>query len=183
MMSFSKWFVAVAASALLAGSSAASNDILAGKVKSINAEKKTFVVTDAAGKDHSLKFDENVTINRDGKDTKSDLKAGDPVNVCHDDGAFTWTALYILVQEGAGKKCVLLRVTFKSYDAGKKQLTFTDKADDKDLTLAMGDAKVCLNGQDSKVENYKIGDAAIAIVDRTLGVDKGTLNSIMAWRK
>jgi len=183
MLSFSKWFIAVAAFVLLASPSAASDVILAGKVKSINAEKKTFVVTDAAGKDHSLKFAENVTINRAGKDSTSDLKAGDPVNVCHDDGTFTWTAHYILVQEGASKNCVLVRVTFKSYDAGKKQLTFTDTADKKDWTLGMGDATVRLNGQNSKVEDFKIGDAAVVIVDRTLGVEKGTLNSISAWRK
>jgi len=182
-MSLSKWFIAVAATVLLAGPSAAADVILAGKVKSINAEKKTFVVTDAGGKDHSLKFDEHVTVNRDGKDSKSDVKVGDPVDVCHDNGTFTWTAHYILVQEGASKNCVLMRVTFKSYDAGKKQLTFTNTADNKDMTFGMGDAKVRLNGQDSKMENYKIGDAAVAIVNMTAGADKGTLNSILAWRK
>jgi hypothetical protein len=183
MMSFSKWFSAVAAIVLLAGPSAAADAILAGKVKAINADKKTFVVTDAAGKDHSLKFDENVTINRGGKDSKNDVKAGDPVNVCHDNGVLTWTAHYILVQDGDTKNCVLVRCTVKSYDAGKKQITFTDTADKKDWTFGMGGAKVRLNGQDNKVENLKIGDDAVAIIDRTEGVEKGTLNSMLAWRK
>jgi hypothetical protein len=183
MMSFSKCIFAVAAIVLLAGPSAAADVILAGKVKSINAEKKTFVVTDAGGKDHSLRFDDNVTINRDGKDSKSDLKAGDPVNVCHDNGTFTWMARYILVQDGASKNCSLVRATFKSYDAANKQLTFTDTADNKDWTFAMTDTKMHLNGQNSKAENLKIGDAAVAIVDRTLGAAKGTLTSMSAWRK
>ena len=183
MLSFCKWFSAVAAIVLFVGPSSAADAILAGKVKSVNAEKKSFVVTDAAGKDHSLKLDDHVTINRSNKESSAELKAGDAVNVCHDNGTLSWTAHYILVQDGETKNCVLVRCTIKSYDAAKKQIIFTDTADNHDWTFALGTAAVRLNGKDTNPTNLKIGDNAVAIIDRTMGADRGTLSSILAWRK
>ena len=77
----------------------------------------------------------------------------------------TWTAHYILVQEGDTKNCELVHGTVKSYDVDKKQVTFTDHRD-KDWTFPMGDAKVRLNREDSKIEDIKIGDRALAIVEK-----------------
>src|SRR2546421_12295516 len=76
MKSFSKWFSALAVVALLSGTAAAADSVSGGKVKSINAAKKTFVLTDGAGKDHTLKFGDNLVINRDGRESQSDLKDG-----------------------------------------------------------------------------------------------------------
>ena len=70
----------------LAGTAVAADAIAAGKVKAINADKKEFVLTDSAGKDWTIKLGDNVIINRGGKESQSDLKAGDPVNVCYDKG-------------------------------------------------------------------------------------------------
>src|SRR4051812_34583819 len=109
MKSLVKWVCAVVAVVLLAGPLAAADVVSAGKVKSINADKKEFVLTDAAGKDAAYKFGDTVVINNGGKETKSDLKVGDMVNVCYDKGLLTWTAHYILVQEGDSKNWELVR--------------------------------------------------------------------------
>jgi Cu/Ag efflux protein CusF len=180
MMSFSKWFGALTVIALLAGTAAAADTVSGGKVKSINAGKKTFVLTDGAGKDHTFKFGDHLVINRDGKESKSDLKDGDAVSVGYDKGLLTWTAHYILVQEGSTKNCVLVGGAVKSYDADKKALVFTDQSG-KNWTFAMGDAKVRLNMQAGKVEEIKIGDRALIIVDRS--GDQPTLKSVMVDRR
>ena len=165
MMNFSKWFSALAAFVLLAGSAVAGDAIAAGKVKGIHADKKEFVLTDdSAGKDWTFKLSDTVIINRGGKESQSDLQAGDPVNVCYDKGLVTWTAHYILVQEGDAKNRELMHGTVKNYDADKEEVTFTDQA--KDWTFPMGYAKVRLNGKDSKIRDIKIGDKALAIVEK-----------------
>jgi hypothetical protein len=179
MMRLSKWISALAATVLLAGTATSADAISAGKVKAINSDKTEFVLTDAAGKDSTFKLSDNVVINRGGQGSKSDLKANDKVNVCYDKGFRTRTAHYILVREGDSKNCELRHGTVKSYDVDNKQLAFTD-AQGKDLSFAMGDAKVRLNKADSKVENVKIGDHALAIVEK-IG-DKETLKCLMVQR-
>jgi hypothetical protein len=164
----------------MAAPAMAADALAAGKIKSINADKKDFVLTDSAGKDHTFKLGDKLVVNRAGKETKSDLNAGDAVNVCFDKGVLTWTAHYILVQEGDSKNLGLAHGTFKSYDAPKKEFSFTDETG-KDWTYAMGNAKVRLNNADSKVEDMKIGDKILAIVE-TIG-DKATLKSLMVERK
>lgn len=180
MKSFSKWVSAVVAVAFLAAPAVAADAIATGKVKSINADKKEFVLTDAEGKDNTFKLGDKVMVNRGGKESKSDLNAGDQVNVCYDKGVLTWTANYILVQEGDSKNCALVHGTFKGYDADKKQFSFTDE-NGKDTTFAMNGAKVRLNQQASKVEELKIGDKTLAIVETT--GDKASLKCLMVDRK
>lgn len=180
MTNLVKWVCAVVAVVLLAGPVAAADVVAAGKVKAINADKKEFVLTDAAGKEAKYKLGDTVIINSGGKETKSDLNVGDMVNVCYDKGLLTWTVHYILVQEGDSKNWELVRGSVKSYDADKKQLAFTDAAG-KESTFAMGDAKVRLNKEASKVEDIKIGDHALAIVEKK--GDKATLRSLMVDRK
>jgi hypothetical protein len=179
MKSISTWVSAMAAIVLVA-SAASAADVAAGKVKSINADKKQFVLTDSADKDWTIKLGDDVVMNRGGKISNSDLKAGDAVNVCYDKGLLSLTAHYVLVQVGDTKNCELVLGSVKSYDTEKKQLGFTNAAG-KDLTFVMGDANVRLNKEDSKVENIKIGDHALAIVE-TKG-DKVTLKTLMAERK
>jgi hypothetical protein len=178
-MNFSKWFSALAAFVLLAGSAVAGDAIAAGKVKEINADKKEFVLTDRAGKDWTFKLSDTVIINRDGKESQSDLRPGDPVNVCYDEGLMTWTAHYILVQEGDAKNRELVHGTVENYDADKEEVTFTDQA--KNWTFPLGYAKVRLNGKDSKLHDIKIGDKALAIVE-TIG-EVPTLKCLMIERK
>lgn len=180
MKSLSKWVCALVAIVLLGGTAVAADAIAAGKIKSIISAKKEFVLTDAAGKNWTFNLGANVVINRGGKDSKNDLIVGDQVNVMYDKGLLTWTAEYILVQEGDTKNCELMCGTVKSYDVGKKQLSFTD-ANAKDFVFDMGAAKVCLNKEASKVENIKIGDHALGIVDKV--GDKTTLKSLMVHRK
>jgi hypothetical protein len=174
------WFSALAAVVMLAGPAVAEDAVSAGKVKGVNAEKKDFVLTDNAGKDWTIKLGDAVVINRGGKESQSDLNAGDAVNVCYDKGILTWTAHYILVQEGNTKNCELVHGTLKNYDVDKKQVTFTDHRG-KDFTFPMGSAKVRLNNADSKIEDIKIGDRALGIVEKD--GDATTLKCLMFEHK
>jgi hypothetical protein len=179
MMNFVKWISPFVVVAILGGVTLGAEAIAVGKVKSINPEKKDFVLTDAANKDWTIKFGDNVVINRGGKESNTDLNVGDAVNVCHDKGILTWTARYILVQEGATKNCELVHGTVKAYHAEKKEITFTDGS--KDYTFPVGAAKVRLNKEASAAADLKIGDETLAIVE-TMG-DKTTLKCLMVERK
>ena len=141
MKSMMKWMSGVAAIVLMTGVASAADTVAAGKVKSVNADKKEFVLTDVAGKDWTIKLADDVAINRGGKESPSDLKDGDTVNVAYHKGVLVWTAHYILVKEGDTKNCELARVTVKNYDADKKEFTYTDEGG-KDRTFATGSAKV-----------------------------------------
>lgn len=180
MKCLSKWMGSVAALVLLAGTSAAAETVSVGTVKSINADKKEFVLTDAAAKDWTFKLADNVMINRNGKETGSDLKANDPISVAYTKGLATWTARYILVKEGEHKDCDLVAGTVKSFDAEQKKLTFTD---DKgtNWTFDNVDAKVRLNNKEIKIAELRIGDPVLSIVQRK--GDKTILKSLMAERK
>ena len=179
MMCLTKWLSATLAIALLAGTVAAADKVAGGKVKSINADKKTFVLTDSEDKDFTFKLGDNLVVNRAGKESKSDLKAGDPISVCYDKGILNWTAHYILVQEGTSKNSELIRGNVKSYDPEKKELTFTNQIK-KDSTYSMGKAMVRVNMEDTKIEDIKIGDHALIIVNTLEGTS--TLRSVMVDR-
>ena len=163
---------------VMAGSALAVDAIAPGKVKSINADKKEFVLSDSLiAKDVTIKFGADLLINRNGIEGKADLKVGDTINVCHDNGKLTWTAHYILVQAGEFKDCVLVHGTIKSAD--EKEVVFTDRGND--VKLAMGDAKVRLNKAASKISEIKIGEHCVAIVEK-IG-EKATLKTLMIERK
>jgi hypothetical protein len=179
MMCLSKWISATLAIALLAGTAAASEKVFTGKVKSINGDNKTFVLTDNGNKDHTFKFADNVLINREGKESNSDLKTGDPINVSYDHGLLTWTAHYILVQEGKTKNSELVAGNFKSYDATAKQIKLTD-ADGKLWTFETAGSTVRVNLKDGTLDDIKIGDHTLVIMD-TIGA-KTTLTSVMVQR-
>jgi len=180
MKRITRWLCAIGAFVVLAGPAMAADGIAAGKIKAVNAEKKDFVLTDGAGKEWTIKLGDNLVINRGGKESQSDLNAGDPVNVCYDKGLLTWTAHYILVQEGNTKDCELVHGSVKNYDVDKKQVTFTDHGN-KNWTFPMGDAKVRLNKEDSRIQDIKIGDSALAIVEKS--GDSTTLKCLMVERK
>jgi len=178
-MCSTKWLSATLAIALCASTASAADTVASGKVKSINPDNKTFVLTDSANKDFTFKFGDNLTVNRAGKESKSDLKTGDAINVAYDKGILTWTANYILVQEGTAKNSELVRGNVKSYDTTKKELTFTNE-DKKDSIYPIGTAHVRLNMTDTPIANVRIGDHALLIVDRVEG--KTTLQSLMVDR-
>ena len=179
MKSFSKWASVLAVLFLLAGTAMGSDALATGKIKGINADKGEFVLTDTAGKDVTFKLGDMVVVNRGGKESKSDLKAGDAVNVSYEKGLATWTAKYILVQEGDSKKWELAQGSFKGYDAAKKEVVCTD-AQGKDCTYAMVHAKVRMNKKKAKVEDIKIGEHVLCIL-QTAG-DKITLRALMFER-
>jgi predicted lipoprotein with Yx(FWY)xxD motif len=180
MKSQLKWFGALAAMVLLAATAAAADAVAIGKVKEVNADKKTVVLTEANGKDYTFKLDEHAVINRGGKESKSDLNAGEAVNILFDKGLTSSTARYVLVQEGDSKNWELVHGAFKSYDTDKKQFCITD-ANGKDVNFAMGDAKVRLNKEAGKVQDIRIGDKTLVIIEKA--GDKSTLKSVMIERK
>jgi hypothetical protein len=178
MKSFSMCASAMTALVFLAGVASA-DAISSGKVKAVHSEKKEFVLTDVGGKNRTIKLGADVVINHGGKESKSDLNVDDMVAVCHDDGTFTWTAHYILVKKGVSKNWKLVQGTFKGYDTDKKQLAFTDHTG-KDLSFAWGDGKVRLNGKYTSVDNIKIGDKGLFILDKS---GDTTLKAVMLKRK
>lgn len=178
-MCLSKWISATLAIVLMASTAAAADTVAGGKVKSINADNKTFVLTDSANKDFTFKLGDNLVVNRAGKESRSDLKAGDAVSVCYDKGIITWTARYILVQEGVSKDSELIRGNVKSYDVEKKELTFTNEVK-KDSTYSIGEAMVRVNMAETKIGDIKIGDHALIIINTADG--KATLRSVMVDR-
>lgn len=181
MMCFTKWLSATLAIALLASTATAADTVAVGKIKSINADNKTFVLTDGASKDFTFKIGDDLVINRAGKEGNNDLKAGDSVSVCYDPGLVTWTSHYILVHEGATSKSTLSHGTFKSYDTEKKQLAFTDSLK-KETMYAIGDAMVRVNMKDSTVQDLKIGEQALLISNNS-AAGASTLTSVMVQRK
>lgn len=168
-MRFASWMQAAAAIVLFAGTAVAEDAIATGRIKDVNSERNLFIVTDGAGKEWRFKFGDHVVINRDGKEGKGELNANDRVCVYYDKGTLKATANYILVQEGAATNWELLQGTFKGYDTGKKELSFTDGAG-KDKTIPMGDARVRLNKADIKVGDIKVGDKTLAIVEKKGGL-------------
>lgn len=179
MKSLTKWILIAVAAALTAGGAAAADTIAAGTVKSIDSDKKTFVLTDTANKEHMFKIGDKFVVNRAGDVSKGGLKAGDAVNVCYEDSDTPWVSHYVLVQEGDSKGSMLIRGKVKGYDAEKKELTFTSDAKENG-TYALGEAKVSFKGEDAKIGNVKIGDAAMLIVQTTDG--KLTVKCIMVDR-
>lgn len=178
-MCLKNWLGATLAIALLTNVAAAADAVASGKIKSINADNKTFILTDSENKDFTFKIGENLVANRDGKESKSDLKAGDPISVCYDKGVITWTAHYILIHEGTGKNNELIRGSVKAYDPVKKELTFTNQLK-VDSNYVMGKAMVRVNMEETKIEDIKIGDHALLIVNTVNG--KSTLQSVMVDR-
>jgi hypothetical protein len=189
MKPFSMWASAPIAIVLLAGLARGdANNVSGGTVKSVNTEKKEFVLTDPAGKDATIKFGDQLIIIRDSKDTPGDtarkpggeLKVGDIVDVCYAKDVSTWTAHYILVKGGDTKNCDLVYGTVKGYDVEKKQLSFTEERG-KDWLVHAGDALVLLNNKDSKIQDLKSGDSMTAIVEKS--GEKTSLRRLFAERK
>jgi hypothetical protein len=85
-----RWFLVVAlvavASLIVVPSIAQAAD-LSGTIKSVDAAKKSAVVTGADGKDTTVTWDEKTAVTVDGKaGTAADVKAGAKVTVTHDLG-------------------------------------------------------------------------------------------------
>jgi Cu/Ag efflux protein CusF len=81
-----KWFVLVLVLVFLLGLAA---PVLAeevkGKIKSVDADKNQFVLTDKDGKDLTFKMDDNAKIRLNDKDSKlNDLKEGDEITVTYE---------------------------------------------------------------------------------------------------
>jgi hypothetical protein len=61
--------------------------VTSGTVKSVDAAKKSAVVTAADGKDTTVTWDDRTAVTVDGKPgTAADLKAGAKVNITHEAG-------------------------------------------------------------------------------------------------
>jgi len=161
---------------VLASAASAADSIAAGRVKGVNADKKEFVLTDADGKDFTFKLADKTVMNRGGKESQSDLSAGDSVFVCHDKGVLTWTARYILIREGDSKNWELAHGKVKGYEGEKKYLTITDDAG-ADLTYPAAKAKAWINNKEHKFDDLKIGEPVLMILDK----EKETKLTHLKW--
>ena len=179
MKCLTKWLSALLAIALMASTAAAVDTVVSGKIKSVDTDNKTLVLTDSAGKDCTIKFDDKLVVNRAGKEGASALRVGDAINICYDKGDSNSMAHYILVQEGKSKTWELIRGSVKNYNADKNELIFTNDVK-RDSTYAIGKAMVRVNMENAKIENIKTGDHALIIVDTVEG--QSTLRSVMVHR-
>jgi Cu/Ag efflux protein CusF len=185
MIRFAKSLVPVLAVALLAvlsNPALAADAVARGKIKSIEANKKEFVLTDMNGKDWTFTLGDHFTISRGEKEGKfEELKSNDDVSIAYDKGITKYTATYILVHEGANKNAELGRGSVKTFDADKKQLVLTDP-NGKDWTFTIAnDAKVRVNDKDSKVSDLKLGDKVTVVFDKK--GDEMTARDLCADRK
>jgi len=180
MMKFSKWVIALAASVLVAGSASAANVLSTGTIKSVNADKREFVLTDGSGKDATFKLGVDAVINRGGREGTGELRADDLVSVCYAKGDLKSTVHYVLVTEGVAKEWKLVHGTFKNYNADRNEFINTEMGG-KDKTYSMGAATVRLNMNHSRIEDIKIGDDTLVIV-KPIG-DKMSLSALMVSRK
>jgi Cu/Ag efflux protein CusF len=185
MIRMPKWVVAVLALGVMAAVSVparAEEKVFRDKVKSVNADKKTFTMTDEQGKEFTYKLDDNSIIN-DGTDKGglANLKAGDEVTVLYEIGVLANTARYVLVHNDKNKDRELARGAVKTWDADKKEMTITE-LNQKDRTFNVGgDAKVELSGKPAKLNDLKLGDRVTMIYDSKGG--KNTVLDIVADRK
>jgi Cu/Ag efflux protein CusF len=164
MRTFAKWGCALAAIVMLASTATAGDALGVGKIKSINANKKTFVLTGDDKKEHTFALGENVVINRPDKEGKFDeLKEGDRVSILYDKGVVTWTAEYILVHEGDFKKAGLARGAVKDVDTKNNKVVVTG-LDNKDDTFEVkDDSKIELAGKPAKMDDLKLGEKATIV--------------------
>jgi Cu/Ag efflux protein CusF len=170
MIRVARCLVPVLVVALLAvwtNSALAADAVARGKIKSIEAEKKQFVLTDMNGKDWTFDLGDHFTISRGEKEGKfADLKPDDEVSIAYDKGITKFTANYILVHEGANKTAELGRGSVKTFDPDKKQLTLTDP-NGKDWAFKISnDAKVRLNDKEGKVADLKLGDKVTVVYEK-----------------
>jgi len=175
-----KFALAMTAGLWLAGAASAADAISTVTVKSVDTDNREFILTDSAGKDWTFKMGKEVVINRAGKESSTELKANDVINVCYDKGIMTWTAHYILVNEGTSKDFKLVHGTFKKYDATTREFTNTE-AGGKERTYPMGTAKVRLNMKASTIDEIRVGDTTLAIINPNGGTP--SLNALMVSRK
>jgi len=179
MKRISIWGTAILAVFVLASAVSAAESIAAGRVKGVDADKKEFVLTDAANKDFTFKLSDRTIMNRGGTESQSDLSAGDSIYVCYDKGLLTWTAKYVLIREGDSKNWELAHGKLKGYEGEKQRFTYTDD-DGKDTTYSAAFVRVWVNNREVEFNDLKIGDSVLLIVARE--GDKTSPISLMCER-
>jgi len=185
MIRLSKWLPVVLCFAFLVGLTARACGAEAtarGKVKSIEAEKKQFILTDLNGKDWTFTVADNTTFRSADKEAKfNDLKPGDDVSIVYDKGITQFTAQFILNHQGDNKGLEVGYGALKHYEADKKQLVLTDP-NGKDWTFQMGDdAKIRLSDKEAKPADLKLGDRVTVVYEKK-GNDM-MVHDVLAMRK
>jgi hypothetical protein len=184
MNGLAKGMAAVLTVVLLAGSALAADAVTRGKIKSTNPDKNEFVMDDPNGKSNTFTLGDNVIIHRGGKDVKfADLKVGDDVSVCYDQGLLKWTVHYALVHEGDTKNLELGRGTIKAYDADKGELVMKDLNNTEWTFAVPATSKVQINTQPSKMAEVKVGETATIVYDKQKDAKKPTMAALIVQRK
>jgi Cu/Ag efflux protein CusF len=170
MIRLPKWLPVVLCFAFLVGLTARACGAEAtarGKIKSIEAEKKQFILTDLNGKDWTFTVGDNALVRSADKEAKfTDLKAGDDVSIVYDKGVTQFTANYILNHQGDTKGLEVGYGSLKHFDADKKQLVLTDP-NGKDWTFLMEDgAKIKVSDKEAKPADLKLGDKLTVVYEK-----------------
>jgi Cu/Ag efflux protein CusF len=185
MIRLPKWLPVVLCFALLIGFTTrawGAEATARGKIKSIEAEKKQFILTDLNGKDWTFTLADDTIIRSGDKEAKfTDVKPGDDVSIVYDKGLTQFAAKYILDHQGDTKGLEVGFGSLKTFDPDKKQLVLTDP-NGKDWTFKMADdAKVRLADKEAKPNDLKLGDK-MTVVYTKQGNDL-TVQDVHANRK
>ncbi len=180
MFRMAKWAVALTVVALLAAPALAADALTQGEIKSVDAAKNEFTVT-ASGKDYNMKAGDLFMVSRGGKEASlKDLKAGDKVAVCFDQGVTANTAHFILVQDDASRDLTLGRGKVKAWDDKKNEMVLTD-LNNKDWTFDVGPTATVMVGREKgKMADIKVNEP-VAIVYEKKG-DKLNAHEVIALR-
>jgi ribosomal 50S subunit-recycling heat shock protein len=128
-----------------------------GRIESISADKKEFVVKDAKGKEHTFNLGRDAKVRLDGKESQfADLKTGDQVVIAYEKEADQMMARHIRSTRRGATRTALGEI--KSISAAKNQLTLKDLGGKEHTFNLARDAKVQLGEKEGKLADLKAGD-------------------------
>jgi hypothetical protein len=162
------------------GNLAAAEAVATGTVKSVDLGKREFILTDSMGKDRTVEYDEEMIVNRGGRDGQSELKTNDAICLYYEPGGLVWSANYILVQEGDTRNWSIGHGNVKSNETEKKEIAFIDDQGRK-WTYSTDGVPVFVNRTKSKIESIKVGEHVMALQQKA--GDRTTLKGLYITRK
>jgi hypothetical protein len=168
-MRLPKWFLGMLAVALLMGLTARANAAdTQGRIKNVNADKATFVMTDENGKDWTFKAGDGIQVHRNDKAvTLRDLQEGDEVRITYAKDNNTLVASNIKVTAVATANTET-RGKIKSINPDKNEFVLSDK-EGNDWRFRMSDkAKVQVgNNKAGTLQDLKVGEAVLVTYKKT----------------
>jgi Cu/Ag efflux protein CusF len=135
-------------------------DTTKGVIKSVNADRKEFVMIDQNGTDWTFRTADNVEVRANDKAVSLDsLKPGDMVYITYAKDGKRLVASEVRVKGSADTTGLNTEGKIKSLDTTNNEFVLTDKTG-KDWTFRVNDATKVMasNNRSTKLENMKTGE-------------------------